>query len=97
MNAAADPGSVEELGLLRGELLVGQDTLLPERRELLELVDRNRGCGRRRRLVVAALGLVVLGLGLRLAGPTPLLTAGDAVADGRGGSRGDGDAGDAAQ
>ena len=49
-NGTGQPGSAQQPRLLRGELLVGQDPLLVELPELLELLDRvGGGCRRRRR------------------------------------------------
>src|SRR3954463_10782209 len=51
----------QDLGLLSRELLVGEDSLVLERRQLLELVDL-RGLRWRRRLLVLRRGWRVLGL-----------------------------------
>src|SRR4051812_43590168 len=59
----ADPLAVQDLRLLDRELLIGEDALLVQRGEVLELRDRvDGGRGRRRRrrgLRVLLLGLVV--------------------------------------
>jgi hypothetical protein len=62
---SAEASPAEDLRLLRGELRLGQDTLLLELGELLELLDpvRGRGRGRRRRLLLIRL-LVVGGVAL---------------------------------
>src|SRR3954447_1704968 len=88
---ASDP---EDLGLLRRELLLGEDALVLELGELLELLDGIRlRLGRRRRVDLLRLRL---GVGLLLR-PAVGLPARDAVAD-RGGGSGDGcGAGDAAK
>src|SRR5205814_643496 len=83
----------QDLGLLRGELLVREDALLVQGAELLELLDRVRRGGRRRLLV----GRLLVGglLGGVLLRPAVGLAARDAVADagGRSGDhRGAGDA-----
>src|SRR4051794_10701341 len=78
----------EDLALLGGELLLGEDAVVAQLGEVPELLDRVAlGLGGRVR------GGCRLRLGVLLlrfvAGPPPRLTAGDAVADGRRGS-GDG-------
>src|SRR3954452_7882788 len=88
----------EDLGLLVGELLLGQDALLLQLAELLDLLDRvgRRGRGGRRRrgrLGVLRLGRLLL---VFLLLPAVGLTPRDAVADGRRGTGDRGGAGDAA-
>src|SRR3954452_554760 len=84
----------EDLGLLVGELLLGQDALLLQLAELLELLDGvgRRGRRRRRRRVLGLGRLLLVFLLLPAVGLAPR----DAVAD-RGSGAGDhGGAGDAA-
>src|SRR6185312_4318289 len=87
---------VEDLGLLRRELLLGEDALVLQRRELLELRDRvglGRGGGGRL-LVDRLLGVLLLRVLLVvLLRPARGLAARDAVADGGGRPGDDGGAG----
>src|SRR5262249_38332542 len=87
----------EDLRLLRRELLLGEDALVLQLRELLELRDRigrNRGGrgrpGLRRRSLLVVLLLVLLG-------PAVGLAARDTVRDRGGGAGDDGGAGDPAE
>src|SRR3954451_3683478 len=96
--AGSEPLAVEDLGLLDGELLVGEHALLVQPGEVLELCDRvHRGRGRRGRRrglrVLLLLGLVVGALLL----PAIRLPAGYAVAHRRRRAGDDGGAGDAAK
>src|SRR5215203_4910348 len=80
------PGSSggEDLRLLLGELLLGEDALVLQVRELLELGDRVgrcRGGGRRLRVLLRRRRLLLVLL-LVLGGPAVGLAAGDAVRDG---------------
>src|SRR6185436_18411119 len=93
--------SGQQLRLLVGELLVGQDALVAQRRELLELGDRvllggRRGRRGRRLLVDDLLGCGLLRIAVLLA-PSPGLPARDAVAYGRRCAGDDGGAGDPAE
>src|ERR1700742_4982843 len=96
MGARGEPSrsASEDLRLLGRELLLCEDPLLLELREVLELLDRvERRCRRRR--LAGGLGLVVGGGVLR--GPARGLPAGHAVADGRRGTGDGGGSGDAAK
>src|SRR4051812_14451726 len=95
---AAAQSLAEDLGLLVGELLLGQDALLPQLPELLELSDGvgrrgRRGRRRRRRRRVLRLGRLLL---VFLLLPAVGLAPRDAVADGGRGAGDHGGAGDAA-
>src|SRR5215217_7462905 len=91
--------SAEDLGLLRRELLLGEDALVLERSQVLELLDRvlataaDRGRGRGRGVL---LGRRLVGL-LFLCGPPVCLAAADAVRDSGGGTRHRGSAGHSAE
>src|SRR3954451_8476939 len=81
--------------LLGPELLLGQDALITELGELLELLDHTLpAVGRGRRGSLVLLGRSFLGLLLRPAVPLP---AADAVGHGGGGTGDDGRAGHAAE